>query len=136
MKERVLLWLAGAGALGMTGAWLLPAFGAEDTAIANLGGDTVFSAVDTRAGADELQTIRIAGCVRYYGQARYRMPGYDHVVHVESRCEKPVRCNVSTNVDPHKIVIALQPKEAKAVTTRVSSPSRKFTPTVTCVFTK
>jgi hypothetical protein len=81
-------------------------------------------------------TVKVVRCVRYWGEARYRGPGYDHVVHVHNKCTKPVRCDVSTNVDPNPIVVDVQPKEAREVITRVGSPAREFTPRVACRFAK
>lgn len=82
----------------------------------------------------ESKKIKIARCVRYWTEARYRNHGYDHVVHVQSRCDQPVRCEVSTNVDPSPIVVDLQPQQQEAVVTRVGSPARKFVARVACHF--
>jgi len=71
-------------------------------------------------------------CVRVWGEARYRGLGYEHVVHLENGCEKPMVCDVATSVNPEPQRVALAPSEATAVITFVGSPAREFVPRVEC----
>jgi hypothetical protein len=71
-------------------------------------------------------------CVRYWGEARYRNFGYDHVVHIANSCSRPAQCLVSTDVDPKRIRVKVAAGLHKEVVTRKGAPSRKFTPNVTC----
>lgn len=78
--------------------------------------------------------VKIAYCVRSWGEARYGGYGYNHVVHVVNDCDKPVICDVSTDVDPPAIRVKLQPAQHVEVVTRRGSPSRKFKVRVACFF--
>jgi hypothetical protein len=71
-------------------------------------------------------------CVRVWGEARYRGLGYEHVVHLENGCEKPMVCDVATDVNPAPQRVALAPSEATAIITFVGSPAREFVPRVQC----
>ena len=83
--------------------------------------------------ADTAQ-VKIVRCVRSWGEARYGAYGYDHVVHVANDCDDDVICDVSTDVDPRPIRVQVATKKRRAVVTRKGSPSRKFTPRVSCWF--
>jgi hypothetical protein len=71
-------------------------------------------------------------CIHYWGEARYRYPGYDHVVHVENGCESRAHCAVWTDVDPDPVAITVETQASLEVITRRGSPSREFTPYVEC----
>jgi hypothetical protein len=71
-------------------------------------------------------------CVKYWGEARYAPYGYDHVVHLVSSCDRSVRCDVSTDVDPTILSVTVSPKEHVEVVTRRRSPSQSFAPRATC----
>jgi hypothetical protein len=72
-------------------------------------------------------------CIQFWGEVRYRYPGYDHIVHVVNGCDQRALCAVSTNVDPDPITITLEPHTSQQVLVRRSSPARRFTPYVVCV---
>lgn len=74
----------------------------------------------------------LPSCVTVKATARYRNYGYDHVVHVLNGCDRSASCEVSTDVNPTPQVVTVSPKEATEVITFVGSPSRVFTPRVTC----
>src|SRR5512134_2068407 len=56
-------------------------------------------------GADESPNA----CVRVRAEARYRNYGYDHIVHLQSRCTMDVACAVWTDVSPIRIRASLAP---------------------------
>lgn len=71
-------------------------------------------------------------CVRFWPEARYRSYAYDHVVHLESECVRSTSCNVSTNVNPAVIVVAIDPGQHLEVVTARGVNSSDFTPLVQC----
>lgn len=73
-----------------------------------------------------------SGCVEFRGEARYRNYAYDHIVILESLCDKRMLCDVSTNVNPNPIRVSIHPRESLEVTTFRGSPAREFTATVHC----
>lgn len=73
-------------------------------------------------------------CVEAFPEVRYRSYGYDHVVHLYSRCDVRAYCAVSTDVNPTVIEVIVPPREHIEVLTFRGSPAREFTPKVTCRF--
>jgi hypothetical protein len=73
-------------------------------------------------------------CIAVWGEARYRPYGFDHVVHIASACTVDVRCLVSTDVDPEPIRVTVAAWTHIELATRLGSPSREFTPVVSCRF--
>jgi hypothetical protein len=71
-------------------------------------------------------------CVASWGEARYRNAGYDHIVHIQNRCEKTVLCRVTTNVNPDPVEGTVAPREEREVLTFRGSPAREFVPKVDC----
>jgi hypothetical protein len=71
-------------------------------------------------------------CVDVWGEARYRNYGYDHVVHLRSRCPTPAECAVSTNVNPERIRTVVPPGQHVEVLTFRGSPAREFIPRAEC----
>lgn len=71
-------------------------------------------------------------CVRAWPEARYRNYGYDHIVHVLSRCRLRAICDVSTSVRPEPIRVRIAPREHQRVLTFRGSPRRQFIPNVQC----
>lgn len=88
------------------------------------------------AAAAVARDVKITYCVRSWGEARYRGFGYHHVVHLANECDRTVACAVSTDVSPSPTNVSLKPDAHVQVVTRKSSPSRKFTPRVSCHFVK
>ncbi len=70
-------------------------------------------------------------CISFTAQAVYGV-GYDHVVHIDNDCKKRSRCDVSTDVNPDKITVVIEPKKSADVVTFRGSPAREFTATVIC----
>ncbi|MBK7586130.1 MAG: hypothetical protein IPI67_38845 [Myxococcales bacterium] len=85
---------------------------------------------DSMAGAKSPPTP--ATCVQSWPEARYRNYGYDHIVHIRSRCTPAATCYVSTNVSAKPIRVRLEPQEHKEVLTFQGAPSRAFVPHVRC----
>lgn len=72
-----------------------------------------------------------SACISHRAEARFRT-GYDHLVHVENRCDRAARCAVSTNVSPTPIAITVAPRTTETVLTFRGSPAREFTAHVSC----
>lgn len=94
----------------------------------------VFGAAAAFAGSSAESTVPAAGvgCVDAWGEARYTNYGYDHIVHLRSRCRVRVLCEVSTNVNPRAIRVSLPAGESLEVLTFRGSPTREFTPNARC----
>ncbi|HEX7672290.1 MAG TPA: hypothetical protein VF395_21990 [Polyangiaceae bacterium] len=71
-------------------------------------------------------------CVDTWAESRYRNYGYDHIVHVNNRCERSATCQVSTNVNPVPQHVTVLPRQEVEVLTFRGSPSRDFAPRVEC----
>jgi hypothetical protein len=84
------------------------------------------------AAADEPVHAAPPSCVRFWPEARYRNYGYDHVVHLNSRCHRTASCSVSTDVNPKVIAVAVAPGEHVEVVTFRGSPMPEFTAIVEC----
>jgi hypothetical protein len=89
-----------------------------------------FSLLATAHAADRSDTS--LACVSSWGEARYRNAGYDHIVHLQNRCEKTVLCRVTTNVNPDPVEGTVAPREEREVLTFRGSPAREFVPKVDC----
>jgi hypothetical protein len=74
----------------------------------------------------------LPACVRAWPEVRYRPYGYDHVVHIRNDCERTADCIVTTDVTLEPTDVSILPRSEVEVVTRVGSPSRVFTPMVTC----
>ncbi len=75
---------------------------------------------------------KLPKCVDVRGEARYSGYGYDHLVEVANRCDKPVNCTVATDVNPQPQSISVKPGEKSSVQTFRGSPARAFKPDVAC----
>ncbi|MFH2009514.1 MAG: hypothetical protein ABI333_23175 [bacterium] len=73
-------------------------------------------------------------CISTWAEARYRAYGYDHIVHIRSRCKKAAVCDVSTDVSPKVQKVGVGAGAHVSVLTFKGSPARSFTPRVSCVF--
>jgi hypothetical protein len=74
----------------------------------------------------------VPDCIDVWAEARSRAYGYDHVVHLASRCDAAAVCDVATNVNPVSEHVTVLPRQAVEVLTFRGSPSREFTPRVDC----
>jgi hypothetical protein len=83
------------------------------------------------SSAASTETQRV-GCVDAWGEARYTNYGYDHIVHLRSRCRTRMLCDVSTNVNPRATRVSIPAGESLEVLTFRGSPAREFTPNVRC----
>ena len=84
------------------------------------------------AAADTPSQEPPPSCVHFWPEARYRNYGYDHIVHLDSRCQRTASCRVSTDVTPAPVVVAIDPGEHIEVLTYRGSPSPEFTADVDC----
>ena len=73
-------------------------------------------------------------CVEAFPEVRYRNYGYDHIVHLYSRCDVRAYCAVSTDANPTAVEVVVPPREHVEVLTLRGSPAREFTPKVSCRF--
>jgi hypothetical protein len=71
-------------------------------------------------------------CVAVEARAPYRGSGYDHIVKLESHCPKPVKCRVSSDVNPGPVEVTLAPKERTEVLLWRGSPASTFKARVSC----
>jgi hypothetical protein len=71
-------------------------------------------------------------CVKWMKSVTFRNYGYDHWVHLVSRCNHRVRCSLRTDVNPGPIVVDLEPKEERSVLTFLGSPASVFEAQVSC----
>jgi hypothetical protein len=62
----------------------------------------------------------------------YRAYGYDHLVHLDNQCKKPMQCRVSTNAAPEPVEVQLAVDEKRTLTTFRGSPARELTADVKC----
>lgn len=80
------------------------------------------------------QTDEEPTCVEVWPEVRYRNYGYDHIVHLYSRCEIDAYCKVSSDVNPNPTDVVVPKGEEVQVLTFRASPAREFTPRVECRF--
>jgi hypothetical protein len=83
---------------------------------------------EARAARDEQEPR----CVSFWPEVRYRNYGYDHIVHLDSRCELTVLCEVWSDVNPEPSDVTVPPRGHVEVLSFRGSPARQFTPKVTC----
>jgi len=88
-----------------------------------------FVAVTAVAAA---QTVPAPSCMRWRAESWARYPGYDHVVMLDNACAMPVDCVVLTDIAPEPLHSSVAPSEHVDLTTFRGSPTRIFTPRVSC----
>jgi hypothetical protein len=88
--------------------------------------------VSTTSGAEPTQST--LACVEFQPEVRFRNSGYDHLVHLRSRCDRRTICAVATDVNPTPVDVPVPPREHVTVLTFRGSPAREFTPIVSCRF--
>lgn len=74
----------------------------------------------------------VPSCVTVRGQSRWGAGAYNHVVTVRNACERTVRCQVATSVNPRATEVSVRAGESAEVVTFLGSPAREFTPRVSC----
>jgi hypothetical protein len=65
-------------------------------------------------------------------EAPYRGSGYDHLVKLSNGCEKPVKCHVSSDVNPEGASVTVPPKGHAEVLLWRGSPASTFKARVSC----
>ena len=69
----------------------------------------------------------VRDCYSVRGEARYGALGYNHIVMIRNRCDKTLKCQVWTDVDPKpRLSLSVEPKATEERTTRINSPARGF----------
>jgi hypothetical protein len=71
-------------------------------------------------------------CVHAKAEAPYRGYGYDHIVKLESQCQKTVVCSVSSDVRPDPVIVSLAPKARTEVLLWRGSPASTFKVRLSC----
>ena len=84
------------------------------------------------AAAEETNSGTAAGCVHWETEARWSGYAYNHLVHLDSACEKTMRCSVTTDVNPDPVTAVVKPGKKETVTTFLGSPASEFSASVTC----
>jgi len=88
-------------------------------------GSTATTAVGAAAG----------GCVMIQTSTPYQAVGYGHIATVQNNCERSVRCQLWTDVDPQpRHAVELEPKANTTLSFRRDSPSRVFRVFAECQF--
>jgi len=88
---------------------------------------------DARAADGEREAPAPKGaCVSVRTEAVYRAYGYDHLVHLDNQCKKPMHCVVTTSAAPDPIEVDLEVDETRTLTTFRGSPAREHTANVNC----
>ncbi|HJL16913.1 MAG TPA: hypothetical protein RMH99_14710 [Sandaracinaceae bacterium LLY-WYZ-13_1] len=76
--------------------------------------------------------VDVPDCVTVRADARWNAYGYDHWLRVENGCERAVRCELSTDVNPEVHRVEIAPGEHVERLTYRGSPAREFEPRVRC----
>jgi hypothetical protein len=71
-------------------------------------------------------------CVTVRAEAPYRGSGYDHLVKLQNHCDRPVKCAVSSDVNPEGAVVTVAAKSHAEVLLWRGSPARTFKARVRC----
>jgi hypothetical protein len=71
-------------------------------------------------------------CIAVWPEARYGAVGWNHIVHIQNRCDQAFTCDVSTDVNPQPQRVIVGPHQELEVVTFLDSPWRVFTPNVQC----
>jgi hypothetical protein len=89
-----------------------------------------------KAPADKRVTEKDAAvCTQVTGSVIAEGFGYKHVVSLRNGCDKPVHCQVWTDVDPTpRNALRVNPGETAEVITRIGSPAREFKALKECHF--
>lgn len=106
-------------------AWLVVSCGSQRPGLERLA-----------TSASQPETDSVVACVEMQPEARYRNNGYDHLVHLRSRCDRRTTCTVATDVNPTPVDVTVDPHQTLAVLTFRGSPAREFTPDVSCRFAR
>lgn len=74
----------------------------------------------------------VPSCMTVRAEARWVPYGYNHVVVLESRCDKDASCEVWTDVNPTKQHVDVRARTTEEVLTFRASPARVFEATAEC----
>jgi hypothetical protein len=104
----------------------------------------VVTALLSFSQAASSQTVRVpvkaaprtpAACASVTGSVRSEGIGYKHLVTLHNGCDKPVECQVWTDVDPEpRNKLRAAPGESVEVITRIGSPASVVTASKECRF--
>jgi hypothetical protein len=75
-------------------------------------------------------------CILARTESPYRNYGYDHIVHLQNRCDAAVRCQVSSDVRSDPIDVGVDPGARVEVVLWRGSPVRLFNAKVDCRWAK
>jgi len=79
----------------------------------------------------------VSECASVSASARYAGSGYRHVVTLTNNCQKPVACEVWTDVDPTPhYTLQADPGKSAEVAVRIGSPASAVRAGKSCRFTQ
>jgi len=73
-----------------------------------------------------------SACVTVRAEAPFRGSGYDHLVKLANHCDKPVKCRVSSDVNPDPQDVSVPAKGRAEVLLWRGSPASTFKARVSC----
>jgi len=80
-------------------------------------------------------TVKGPECAIVTADVAMEAYGFTHLVRLSNRCEKPVQCEVWTDVDPTPhLVLRANPAESASVVARRGSPARAVQPGGICQY--
>lgn len=71
-------------------------------------------------------------CVSWSAHANMAGVAYDHIVELRSKCERPMRCTITTSTTPQPSSATVAPGASQTVLIWRGSPARSITAEVTC----
>ena len=86
----------------------------------------------TVAASVALAQAAKAACVTVRAEAPFRGSGYDHLVKLQNHCDRPVKCRVSSDVNPEPTEVTVSAQGRSEVLLWRGSPARTFKARVTC----
>lgn len=86
----------------------------------------------TAAASGALAQAAKAACISARAEAPYRGSGYDHLVKLQNHCDRPIKCRVSSDVNPEPTEVTVPAQGRSEVLLWRGSPARTFKARVSC----
>jgi hypothetical protein len=96
---------------------------------------SVLGCLIAMAAAADARNDRVAGpagCVSWSTEAKMDAYGYDHFVHLESKCSVSVDCTITSSTNPAAVRATLAAGAKQRVLIWRGSPASQLTASVTC----
>jgi hypothetical protein len=71
-------------------------------------------------------------CISVEAVVRWGAGAYNHFVRVQNGCDRRVRCQIATDVNPQTQTVEIDAAQTAEVITFRGSPASTFTPRVSC----